>query len=92
MQNKSSCDCVNKAMLGRLIEVIRYSGMTNRDFAKHCEINESSLNACLYKQRGVGLDIVQKICIAFPEINERWLLLGAGEMLDEKVRAVMNRR
>ena len=82
----------NTSLIDRIKQIIAYSGMTNRDFAKHCEINESSLNACLYKQRGVSLDIVQKICRAFPEINERWLLLGVGEMFDEKVRAVMSRK
>jgi predicted transcriptional regulator len=76
----------------RIKSVIKYSELGNVEFSKLCKIPYVSLYACISGTRPANLDMVQKICEKFPEINERWLILGEGMMLSDQVLAALKRR
>jgi transcriptional regulator with XRE-family HTH domain len=58
-----------------------YSQLTQRAFATRIGISQSAISS-LFSQREnrPGLDMLQKIAIAYPEISLEWLLLGQGDM------------
>lgn len=63
-----------------------YSQLTQRAFAARIGVSQSAISS-LFSQREnrPGLDMVQKIAIAYPEVNLEWLLLGQGNMLKPAV-------
>jgi phage repressor protein C with HTH and peptisase S24 domain len=67
----------------RLIELINHfeSGVQAR-FAKRVGIETGIVGGIMGKKKvKPGFEITGKILRAYPEINERWLMLGEGEML-----------
>ena len=75
----------------RIIEVVKYSGLTIIDFAKECGVSYDMIYSYSVGRRACGVVILQKIAEKFPEINLRWLLTGQGEMLSAEVKAVLKR-
>lgn len=75
----------------RIIEVVRYSGLTIINFAKECEVSYDMIYSYSVGRRACGVVILQKIAEKFPEVNLRWLLTGEGEMLSEGVKAALRR-
>lgn len=67
-------------------EVIVYSGLAIPSFAKQVGVNEQRFYDL---QRGrtkkISLDLANKICEAYPEINKAYLLKGEGELLRSDV-------
>lgn len=71
--------------------VVKYSGRTIKEFARVADIPYASLYACINDIRPANLEMVQKITVFLPEIEERWLLIGEGEMLSPKTIAAQKR-
>lgn len=76
----------------RVIEVLRYSGLTIKELARRSDIGYSTLYSSTIGRRPVNLEIVQGLLRAYPEIEEGWLILGRGEMLSGKVQAALKRK
>jgi transposase len=79
-------------MKERIVEIVYYSGMSMRAFAKECGISYCTFYASVTSRRAISVDIVQKILQRYPEVEEGWLLLNRGEMLSQKTRAAIERK
>jgi transcriptional regulator with XRE-family HTH domain len=71
-------------MISRIQEVIKYSGVTDTQFADMIEMNRSNLSHILNGRHQPSLDILLKISNKFPEISFEWLAKGIGNMLISK--------
>lgn len=83
----------------RLIQIMDRMGYKKSEWAELLDISPAIITH-IYKGRNkAGVDFVQKILKKMPQINERWLLLGEGDMikstdngipmiLKEKIRAL----
>lgn len=76
----------------RINIVITYSGLSVRAFARRCDVSYYSMYSCTTGRRPANLEIVTGIIRAFPELEERWLLLGEGHMLSDRIRAILERK
>jgi len=66
----------------RILQLIRYKGFdSNAAFAEFMGWSRQYLNNLL-AGKTIGLSVVTSLCIKFPEISARWILLGEGIMLD----------
>lgn len=65
-------------MRGRLLEYIRYKGMTGYGFSKEAGL---SGNFMQWGAKGVSSKAMHKIGQAFPDLNLQWVATGQGEML-----------
>lgn len=75
----------------RVKDVVDYSGLTIRDFAKKIGIPQTTLYSQLSGHRSISIITIQKIVKAYPEIEERWLLIGDGQMLSIKALIAQKR-
>ena len=82
----------NDEIAKRIQEVIDYSGMGIIDFSKALNIPQTTIYSQLSGYRSVNVATIQKILIAFPEIEERWLILGEDQMLSRKSQVAQKRR
>lgn len=76
----------------RINIVITYSQLSVRAFAKRCSVTYDSMYSCTTGRRPANLEIIVGIVRAFPELEERWLLLGEGHMISMKVQTVLERK
>ncbi|WP_151088047.1 helix-turn-helix domain-containing protein [Hymenobacter baengnokdamensis] len=65
-----------------------YSMLTQRAFAEKIGVSQSAISS-LFSQREnrPGLDMLQKIAIAYPEVSLDWLLMGQGQMVRNAVQS-----
>lgn len=68
-------------MIGRIKEIIAYSGLSDRAFAIKCGIAQNTLNRQLNGVRELSLVTVNAILASFEDISSEWLLRGKGTML-----------
>lgn len=69
----------------RLIQVIKWSGMTVNHFA--CEIGLNRAENLYHIKKGnygISLELAKRITMRFPEIDLTWLLSGVGDMFVKK--------
>lgn len=66
----------------RLKAVIEWSGMSINAFSKHIGLSHAET---VYRVKrginGVSRNLAARICTAYPQIDEAWLLCGTGRML-----------
>lgn len=65
----------------RLKALIDVYKMSIRGFAIKCGIPQQTFDGQLKRKRGVSIETITAIAVAFPEISRDWLLLGEGEMM-----------
>ena len=65
-------------MRERLLQYIRYKGMTGYQFSKEAGF---SVNFLQWGTKGISSKSMHKIGQAFPELNLQWVATGEGEML-----------
>ena len=58
----------------------------NRSFSQKTGIDEATSAKICSGTRGVGVKMLEKIVLAFPDIDARWLLTGVGKMLDNRIQ------
>ena len=75
----------------RIVQVLSYSKLNTRSFSNRIEVSYATIYGCVNFTRPANLEIIQKICYHFPEIDERWLLLGEGEMISSKTLATLKK-
>lgn len=64
-----------------LDELLKYSGLSQKEFAKRIGGYQPVLSKVKSGERDFSKDILRAIAKCYPEISLRWLLLGEGEML-----------
>lgn len=69
------------AIISRINELVKFSGLSVRAFAIKCGIPQKTLDNQVKGLRGVSLETTLSILQAFPEVSANWLLKGEGEML-----------
>lgn len=67
-------------MKDRLIKFLGYLKIGQNKFAQNVGLSPSFINNL---GEGINLKSLQKILTAYPQLNERWLLTGEGNMTRE---------
>ncbi len=67
-------------MVDRIREIIKYSQMSQQDFAARISASAASLSNILNGKTNPSAKTVQGIHLGFPEINVNWLMFGEGDM------------
>ena len=62
----------------------------NRIFSQKTGIDEATSAKICSGTRGAGAKMLEKIVLAFPDIDARWLLTGIGKMLDGNIKSSYN--
>ncbi len=65
----------------RIKEIISSLGITENRFAGEIGVNSQTLNNYTSEKRKVGMDVIDKILIKYPQISAEWLMRGVGDML-----------
>lgn len=77
MENQDLSDVTD-----RLKEIIHYSQLTHGAFAVKIGVQNSTLAHIILGRNTPSLTVIQKVLLAFPEINADYLLLGKGEPMN----------
>lgn len=67
----------------RINEIISRFGLSKADFAR--KVGEKPQTVSNWVARDNGMNVLNKIFAAFPEINQDWLMTGHGEMMDNAI-------
>lgn len=62
----------------RIKSIINHYSLTEQEYTDKLESNAAVTRHILEGRNRPSMDYLQKIITAFPEINERWLLVGEG--------------
>ena len=62
----------------RLLEFVAYTKLSKRKFQEKIGVSNSYIQNI---SEGIGADVLNRITIQFPELNNVWLLTGEGSML-----------
>ena len=71
-------------MENQIQEIITKERLSSSQFADRIGVQRSSVSHVLSGRNKPGFDFIQKILVAFPEINGDWLITGSGEMYKKK--------
>lgn len=63
-------------IIKRINELIIALNLSSRAFAMACSIKYTTLNNYLTGRRALGLDTVDSILMAFPNVSAEWLMRG----------------
>ncbi len=67
--------------LSRIKKYIEYKGITVSAMERDAGMSNGSLASQLKNNKTIGVDKLENILKAFPEINAAWLLTGQGTMI-----------
>ena len=71
-------------MQDQIQEILNKERLSSSQFADRIGIQRSSVSHVLSGRNKPGFDFIQKILLAFPEINGDWLITGSGDMYKKK--------
>ena len=71
-------------MQDQIKEILVKERISSSQFADRIGVQRSSVSHVLSGRNKPGFDFIQKILVAFPEINGDWLITGSGEMYKGK--------
>ena len=72
-------EAINK----RVVEFVATTGMSKKDFALHLGVSPAVLSHISSGRNKVGLEIVQKMVVAYPKLSALWLVSGEGSMFEQ---------
>lgn len=75
----------NMEIIKRINELIIALNLSSRAFAMACSIKYTTLNNYLTGRRALGLDTVDSILMAFPNVSAEWLMRGEGHMFKSDI-------
>lgn len=64
----------------RLMQFIKHLGMTTKSFEFRCGMSNGYIASM---RKGLGVEKLNNVLLAFPELNREWLLYGEGEMIKD---------
>ncbi len=70
-------------MKEKIEEILNEFDLTPSRFADIIQVQRSSISHIISGRNKPSLDFIQKILIAFPEINTDWLLLNKGDIFNK---------
>ena len=73
-------DVLNGGIQARIKQIAEKESPSVPDFCQRTRLSFTILMNILFRKELPTIWMVQKILIAFPSINARWLLLGEGDM------------
>lgn len=76
---------MNEDTKKRLMQFIKYLGMTTRAFEIKCGMSNGYIRSM---RKGLGDDKLNNVLTMFPQLRRDWLLFGEGEMLYTDVPAL----
>lgn len=68
-------------VLQRINELISHSKLSKNAFANKISMEQTTVNNQLIGKRGISIDLILNILLAFPEVSSEWLLRGEGSMI-----------
>ncbi len=68
-------------MLERIKQYIDSKGLKTKAFERSVGLSNGAFAAQLKNKKSIGVDKLEKILKAYPELNPIWVLLGKGEMI-----------
>ena len=74
-------------MKERIKEFIEYKGITAGELASNLDVQRSNISHILNGRNKPGAALIEKLLLVFPDLNARWLLTGAGGMLEDDFEA-----
>ncbi|SNC62251.1 hypothetical protein SAMN06265337_0633 [Hymenobacter gelipurpurascens] len=68
-----------KTINSRIAHLIAIEGLNNNSFAKRIGVSSTTISYLVgERQSRPGFDVIEKIAVAFPDINMDWLIRGTG--------------
>lgn len=77
-------------VLQRVNELISHSELSKNAFANKISMEQTTVNNQLIGKRGISIDLILNILLAFPEVSSEWLLRGEGSMIKSDIPAKNN--
>lgn len=75
---------LNYKMKDRIHAIMTHLGLSQQDFAARLDLSSSSISNIFNGRTNPTIMHVNAIHRAFPQINEKWLLFGEGEMIESE--------
>ncbi len=69
---------MNKGIKERTIEFVKSKGMSMKGFEQKCNLSSGYVTSM---RKGFGIEKLNNVLTAFPDLNRDWLLYGEGEMI-----------
>jgi len=69
-------------MKDRIKQYIEHKGISAGELAVMLDVQRSNISHILNGRNKPGASFIEKLLLTFPDLNARWLLTGAGEMLE----------
>lgn len=73
----------NKPIYKRVVEIVKYSGLSNEDFAKQANLYVDKFQSQIKGETLFDLDTITLIAKSFKNISSEWLLIGEEPMFKE---------
>lgn len=67
-------------MKDRIRELMEMDGLNATEFSKKVKINTSVVSNILNAKNQPSFDVIQKIILAYPEVDVAWLMTGQGDI------------
>jgi transcriptional regulator with XRE-family HTH domain len=69
-------------MKDRIKQYIEQKGISAGELAVMLDVQRSNISHILNGRNKPGASFIEKLLLTFPDLNARWLLTGAGHMLE----------
>lgn len=69
-------------MKDRIHDIMTHMGLSQQDFASRLKMAPASISSIFSGRTNPTINHVMAIHKAFPQVNEKWLLYGEGEMME----------
>lgn len=76
-------------VIDRIYKYIDFKGLTTSKFAEKAGVSNGYFTKQKVVNGSIGSKIIEKIVVAFPDLNPEWLLFGKGEMLTKEGEEAM---
>ena len=84
---KDNSDTEQNSVKNRLIDFLKYKGISQSKFEQQCGISNGYVNNI---RKGIKSEMFdKKIAPIFPELSKTWLLLGEGSMIVPQIEEVV---
>ncbi len=75
-------------MKDRITLLIKAKNLTAAQFADDIGVQKSSISHIISGRNNASLDFIQKVLLAYPEVNMDWLMFGKGPLFKSSETAV----
>lgn len=67
----------------RVLLLMQKLGKSKSEIAREIDVSPAIITHITSGRNKVGLDVLQKICLHYPDVSPSWLLNGLGQMFVE---------